>query len=458
MYVTSAARDPTPRWQAGESPHAHLLSGRAADTDVGPETCAGYEGSYNHEVVDAQTYASWGVDFVEEDSCHHGDIKPYIPYQVLYGRMRDALNATGRPVTFYMCVQGQEEVHRWGAATGNLWRTTGDICGPGHATWRGVMNNFYGNARWPNASSPGAWQDPDMLVVGMPIDGKMDNHTLVQWRTHFSLWAMAAAPLWIGIDMTKMPESALAVFSNAAVIAVDQDPLGRMATCRSPGGCPPPGSPARQRLGYHRCDAVMRWSYTQDTGVFTVLDGAALTAKSCAPEPAGDPMIVWPEVVPETCGGQKPGNQAFVVNASGLVILQSGLCVAPDASNAPVSGPCSSPAARVVWDASLGQLRTQDGDQPVCLGVPAAPPGEVQVWARPLAPSERSRHRAAVALFNPSESGHGNVTVTWSQVGLVDGTAARATDLWTGTVTTSSEGYAASDVGPQAVVMLLVEQ
>jgi hypothetical protein len=49
------------------------------DTDVGPKTCAGYEGSYGHETVDAQTYASWGIDFVEEDSCYHSGTMP--PYQ-----------------------------------------------------------------------------------------------------------------------------------------------------------------------------------------------------------------------------------------------------------------------------------------------------------------------------------------------------------------------------------------
>ena len=133
-------------------------------TDVGPKTCAGWEGSYDHEEIDAKTYAEWGIDFVEEDSCHHGDIKPYIPYSTLYARMRDALNKTGRPIVFYMCVQGQEGVQSWGPSTGNLWRTTGDICGPGHATWGGVIRNFYGDTRFPNSTQIGAWQDPDMLV------------------------------------------------------------------------------------------------------------------------------------------------------------------------------------------------------------------------------------------------------------------------------------------------------
>ena len=65
--------------------------------------------SFNHEKIDAETFAKWGVDFVEEDSCHHQETGP-IPYKTLYARMRDALNATGRKIVFYSCVQGQEDV------------------------------------------------------------------------------------------------------------------------------------------------------------------------------------------------------------------------------------------------------------------------------------------------------------------------------------------------------------
>ena len=103
--------------------------------------------------------------------------------------MRDALNKTGRDIVFYMCVQGQEGVEEWGPTTGNLWRTTGDICAPGHASWGGVIRNFYGDTRYPNSTMVSAWQDPDMLEVGMK------GLSETEWRTHFSLWAMAAVIL-----------------------------------------------------------------------------------------------------------------------------------------------------------------------------------------------------------------------------------------------------------------------
>ena len=93
-------------------------------TDVGPETCAGYECSFDHEMIDAQTFASWGIDFIEEDSCHH---PTNYSYEELYTRMHDAIEATGREMVFYMCVQGQDNVNQWGQNVGHLWRTTGDI-------------------------------------------------------------------------------------------------------------------------------------------------------------------------------------------------------------------------------------------------------------------------------------------------------------------------------------------
>ena len=78
----------------------------------------------------------------------------------------------------------------------------------------------------------------DMLVVGMPIDRNLTSLTRIQWKTHFSLWSISAAPLWIGVDMTSLPSGALEILSNPGVVAVDQDPAGHAATCFSPGGCP----------------------------------------------------------------------------------------------------------------------------------------------------------------------------------------------------------------------------
>jgi len=76
--------------------------------------------------------------------------------------------------------------------------------------------------RWRD-SGPNAWNDPDMLEVG---NGGM---TSTEYESHFSLWAMLAAPLIAGNDLSKMDEDTRRILTNADVIAVDQDRLGQQA-------------------------------------------------------------------------------------------------------------------------------------------------------------------------------------------------------------------------------------
>jgi alpha-galactosidase len=49
--------------------------------------------------------------------------------------------------------------------------------------------------------------------------------------THISLWCLLSAPLLIGCDMEKLDDFTLNLLGNDEVIAVDQDALGRSATC-----------------------------------------------------------------------------------------------------------------------------------------------------------------------------------------------------------------------------------
>ena len=85
-----------------------------------------------------------------------------------------------------------------------------------------MLSNFYGNNKYPNVTGPHHWQDPDMMVVGM------SGLTVIEWRTHFSLWVISAAPLWIGIDLRDANTSAKEILLNTEAIAVDQDVLGHM--------------------------------------------------------------------------------------------------------------------------------------------------------------------------------------------------------------------------------------
>jgi alpha-galactosidase len=131
--------------------------------------------------------------------------------------MGAALKATGRPIVYSLCQYGFDQVWRWGGGVGgNLWRTTGDI----EDKYPRMAEIGFGQAGLSRYARPGNWNDPDMLEVG---NGGM---TAVEYRTHMSLWALLAAPLLAGNDLTRMSPETLAILTNREVIAIDQDVLG----------------------------------------------------------------------------------------------------------------------------------------------------------------------------------------------------------------------------------------
>ncbi len=193
----------------------------------GPKTCAGYPGSYGHEQQDANTYAKWGIDYLKYDLCSYGGImkkeapgdqqKQWEMMQTAYEKMHQALLNTHRPIVFSLCQYGLDAVWNWGPKVGgNLWRTTGDI----NDSYDRMSVIGFAQAGLSKYAAPGHWNDPDMLEVG---NGHM---TPEEYRTHMSLWAILAAPLLAGNDLSQMTDSTESILMNKDVIAVDQDRLG----------------------------------------------------------------------------------------------------------------------------------------------------------------------------------------------------------------------------------------
>ena len=192
----------------------------------GAKTCARFEGSLNHEQQDANTYAAWGIDYLKYDLCglrvemkaaptHEAQYKIMVD---AYVKMRDALLATKRPIVYSLCQYGDDAVWNWGPTVGgNLWRTTGDISDK-YASMSAIGFSQAGLARF---AGPGHWNDPDMLEVG---NGGM---TADEYRTHMALWAILAAPLLAGNDLSTMTPETIALLTNKDVIAIDQDSAGR---------------------------------------------------------------------------------------------------------------------------------------------------------------------------------------------------------------------------------------
>jgi alpha-galactosidase len=198
----------------------------------GPQTCAGHEGSYKHEELDALRYGEWGFDYLKYDWCSYGGIVPnpdhagYLkPYQV----MRAALDKAPRDILFSLCQYGMGNVWEWGAEVGgNCWRTTGDITD----TWSSMAGIGFGQAGHEKYAGPGHWNDPDMLVVGYvgwSANVRPTHLTPSEQYTHISLWCLLCSPLLIGCDMTKLDDFTLNLLTNDEVLDVSQDPLGRQA-------------------------------------------------------------------------------------------------------------------------------------------------------------------------------------------------------------------------------------
>ncbi|WP_199921404.1 NPCBM/NEW2 domain-containing protein [Streptomyces bicolor] len=193
-------------------------------TSAGTKTCnpAGFPGSLGHEYSDAQQFADWGVDYLKYDNCNNQGVDAKLRYTT----MRDALRATGRPIVYSICEWGENKPWEWASDVGHLWRTTGDISD----NWGSMLSILKRNLPLAPYAGPGHWNDPDMLEVG---NGGM---TDTEYRSHFSMWSVMAAPLLIGSDLRSASEETFEILGNREVIAVDQDPLGRQGTVISAEG------------------------------------------------------------------------------------------------------------------------------------------------------------------------------------------------------------------------------
>jgi len=186
----------------------------------GPRSCAGYEGSYGHEEIDARTWADWGIDYLKYDWCSAGRIWKDEDMPAVYQRMGEALRQAGRPIVYSLCQYGRAKVQEWGPKVGgNLWRTTSDI----RDQWQSMANIGFSQSVLAPYAAPGHWNDPDMLEIG---NGRMSP---IEYRTHFSLWALLAAPLIAGNDLRDMTPATREILLNQEVIAINQDKLGKPA-------------------------------------------------------------------------------------------------------------------------------------------------------------------------------------------------------------------------------------
>lgn len=236
----------TSEWPGGMQAIADYIHGLGLKagiyTDAGKQGCGYYyptgrpaapnSGAEGHYDQDFLQFSKWGFDFVKVDWCGGNDegLNPQTAYQAISDSIKKATAQTGRPMVYSVCDWGNQSPWNWAPSMSTMWRTSQDIIYYGEqANLDRVLSNF-DSAQHASAQSPGHYNDPDMLIVGM------SGFNLAQNRTHMALWAIASAPLLAGNNMATMSSDTKGVLTNSEVIAINQDPLAKQGAKLSGGG------------------------------------------------------------------------------------------------------------------------------------------------------------------------------------------------------------------------------
>lgn len=431
-------------------------------TDVAHLTCAGYEGSgpgptnpTGHWALDALTFAQWGFDLIEADFCNTQgtNMTAYALYKAAHDAIAAATAATGRPIVFYQCNWGEQQPWDWFPEVSNLARNTGDICAPGSISFDSILYNFDhtvihsstpGSRPGMPGTGIGAWNDPDMLGVGMP------GITDTEGRTQFSLWCILGAPLFLGTDVRNMSTYTLATIGNKEAVAINQDPLGVQGYALDAGDQPIPyygGNMLNLTLPASSGQALPLgavWNISSPSGgqiSNAAPQAGCLTIYDCGNE-AGSVVFTY-GCVTNTCG-----NQLWSYDAgSGAIRTQvtpapsSPLCLTGvDPSTQPFSTallqPCDGRATQQ-WkygtDGSLC-LPSTVWSGPTCLWQPT--PSSVNMYAKPLAPSVapngKQSQGLALAVLNRGDAAVQGQLIDLTQFSYGPSTPVMVRDIWQG--------------------------
>lgn len=218
QLVADPKRFPNGMKKLGEYIHGKGLK-YGIYSDVGELTCAKYPASLGYYELDAKTFAEWGVDSLKFDGCN---LEPNRLNEA-FSAMRVALKNAGRPMAF-ICVFGPYTKgnfdHMLASENCNQWRNYDDI-DDSFQSLTTTLDWFADNQnKTIPAAKPGAWNDPDMLLVG----GYGLTHG--QSKIQMALWSIMASPLLMGNDLRHLKGQDRAILMNKEIIKVNQDILG----------------------------------------------------------------------------------------------------------------------------------------------------------------------------------------------------------------------------------------
>jgi len=190
-------------------------------TDFGTLTCGGYPGSIFTMEKDSHTFAQWGIDMLKVDGCYScGSLMPDG-----YAAFGWHLNHTQRQI-LYSCSWPayipKNKPYKDISNHCNIWRNYDDI----QDSWDSVLHiiNYNGDHQDEIIPyvGPGNYNDIDMLLIG---DYSLSED---QSKTQFAMWSILAAPLFMSADLATMQDWQKSILLNSEIIAVNQDPAGKM--------------------------------------------------------------------------------------------------------------------------------------------------------------------------------------------------------------------------------------
>ncbi|KAJ7593911.1 glycoside hydrolase [Mycena floridula] len=241
-------------------------------SDAGTATCAGFPGSLGNEMLDASTFASWGVDYLKYDNCNvpgnwsDAGVPPNNDWYnsnsaIRYRQMGAALAKQSRPFQYNLCDWGNYNTWDWGARVGHSWRMSGDSS----ASWSYITSIITTNVAHLSAIDFFAHNDMDMLEIG---NGAL---TIQEQRTHFAAWIFLKSPILLGTDLSLLNSTQLAIISNPELIAFHQDTtIGKPAVPFTATASAPKTSPPEYYAGQS----------SKGTHVFIINIGAATATKT----------------------------------------------------------------------------------------------------------------------------------------------------------------------------------
>ncbi|ONM05538.1 Alpha-galactosidase 2 [Zea mays] len=395
-------------------------------------------GSLDHEEQDVKTFSSWGIDYLKYDNCNDAGRS----VMERYTKMSNAMKTYGKGIFFSLCEWGRQNPATWAGGMGNSWRTTDDIAD----NWGSMTSRADQNDRWASYAGPGGWNDPDMLEVG---NGGMSE---AEYRSHFSIWALAKAPLLIGCDVRAMSQQTMGILSNSEVIAVNQ---GKRQA--SPFRVPitTTSFTAFRCLGWAAQQQQEGRGSLEPAGIpgnhhRTVVEHRARFFHCCHCSRSMGALVVL---------GSRPAISFGATSRLQDVCLDAELAqkTRADCSMARGMQPFGQDSGKKSMQCRQGfqekeiryHLVIQDMNSLGAQGKKVQSSNGLEVWAGPL-----SNNRKAVVLWN-RQGYQATITAQWSSIGLASSTAVTARDLWAHS-SFSAQGQLSASVPPHDCKMYVL--